>query len=219
MAFNGSGTFNLPAGNPVVTGTSISSTVHNSTNTELAAGLTNALCKDGQSTPTANIKLGGFKLTGLGAATVAGDAVRFEQITGPAFRAYNASGQTLGNSTYKLQFPTESFDTNSYFDSATNYRFTPLIAGYYQFSTMANVYSATVCEARISFRKNTSTIVSEALVASAATPNYQCLALSDLVYMNGSTDYIEVYSTTNSTTSSILATGPMFFSGALVRIA
>lgn len=80
MARNGSGTYSLPTGNPVVTGTTISSTVHNNTLSDIATALTNSLAKNGETTPTANIPLGGFKLTGLGAATAAGDAVRYEQV-------------------------------------------------------------------------------------------------------------------------------------------
>jgi hypothetical protein len=78
MSFNGTGTFNInTSGQPVVTGTTISSTVFNALTADLANGLTNTLTKDGQSTPTNNIKMGGFKLTGLGTATTAGDALSF----------------------------------------------------------------------------------------------------------------------------------------------
>lgn len=80
MAFNGSGVFTLVAGNPVVTGTTISSTWANNTLSDIATGLSTALTKDGQSTPTANIPMGGFKITGLGAATLNGDALRFENL-------------------------------------------------------------------------------------------------------------------------------------------
>jgi len=38
------------------------------------------LTKDGQTTPTANITLGGYKITNLAAATAAADAVRFSQL-------------------------------------------------------------------------------------------------------------------------------------------
>ena len=55
MPYNGSGTFTLPAGNPVVTGTTISSTVNNNTNSDLANGLSNAVTRNGQSPPTANL--------------------------------------------------------------------------------------------------------------------------------------------------------------------
>lgn len=78
MSFNGSGTFLInSAGQPVVTNTIISSTAFNALTADLATGLSTCLTKDGQSTPTANIKLGGFKLTNVGAATLLGDALSF----------------------------------------------------------------------------------------------------------------------------------------------
>ncbi len=75
MPRNGAGVYSLPAGNPVVTGTTISSTVQNNTMSDVAVALTNSISKDGQTTPIANIPMGGFKLTNLGNATVATDAV------------------------------------------------------------------------------------------------------------------------------------------------
>jgi len=81
VSYNGSGTFNInSAGQPVVAGTTISSTVFNTLTSDLATGLTTALTKDGQSTPTANITMGTYKITNLGAATAGTDAVRFSQI-------------------------------------------------------------------------------------------------------------------------------------------
>lgn len=78
MSFNGSGTFLInSSGQPVVTNTIITSTAFNALTADLAAGLSTCLTKDGQTTPTANIKLGGFKLTNVGAATLAGDALSF----------------------------------------------------------------------------------------------------------------------------------------------
>lgn len=68
MARNGSGTFSLVTGNPVVTGTTISSTVHNSTMSDIATALTASLAKDGQTTPTANLPMGTYKHTAVGDA-------------------------------------------------------------------------------------------------------------------------------------------------------
>ena len=80
MSFNGSGTFLInSSGQPVVTNTIITSTAFNALTADLAAGLSTCLTKDGQTTPTANIKLGGFKLTNVGAPTIAGDALSFGQ--------------------------------------------------------------------------------------------------------------------------------------------
>jgi len=70
MARNGSGTYNLPAGNPVVTGTTISSTTTNNTFNDIATALTGSLSKDGQTTPTGNLPMGGFAHTGVANATV-----------------------------------------------------------------------------------------------------------------------------------------------------
>ena len=77
MSRNGSGTYTLPAGNPVVTGTTISSTWANNTLSDIATALTQSLAKDGQTVPTANIPMGSFKITGLGAPTTAGDALAY----------------------------------------------------------------------------------------------------------------------------------------------
>ena len=89
MSYNGSGTFNInSAGQPVVSGTVISSTAFNALTSDLATGLTTALTKDGQSTPTANITLGGYKITNLAAGTAAADAVRFSQLQGGTTSTY-----------------------------------------------------------------------------------------------------------------------------------
>jgi hypothetical protein len=81
LSYNGSGTFVLnTTGLPYVTGTVISSTAGNALNNDLATGLTTAITKDGQTTPTANIPLGNFKITNLGAGTVASDAARLSQV-------------------------------------------------------------------------------------------------------------------------------------------
>ena len=93
MSFNGSGVFTInTAGQPVITGTTISSTTFNSLTADLATGLTTALTKDGQSTPTANIGMGAFKITNLAAGTVASDAARLDQVQGGAATFITVTG-------------------------------------------------------------------------------------------------------------------------------
>lgn len=70
MARDGSGTYNLPAGQPVSTGTVIDSTVFNTLTADLKSTLTASIAKDGQTTPTGNLPMGGFKHTGVADATV-----------------------------------------------------------------------------------------------------------------------------------------------------
>jgi hypothetical protein len=93
MSYNGSGTFNInTAGQPVVTGTTITSTAFNLLTTDLATGLTTALTKDGQTTPTANIPMGTFKITGLGAGSAATDAAQYGQLQAGATTIATVSG-------------------------------------------------------------------------------------------------------------------------------
>lgn len=93
MSYNGNGVFLInTAGQPVVAGTVISSTAFNALTNDLANGLTNAITKDGQSTPTANIPMAGFRITGLGAAVSATDAVRLGQLQGNTLNFMTVTG-------------------------------------------------------------------------------------------------------------------------------
>ena len=85
MSRNGSGTYTLPAGNPVVTGTTISSTWANNTLSDIATALTGSLAADGQTTATGPLNMGTQKVTNIGAATVPGDAVEYAQFATPTF--------------------------------------------------------------------------------------------------------------------------------------
>lgn len=79
MSYNGAGLFVVnSAGQPVVSGTSISSATFNAFTADIASGLSNAICKDGQTVVTANIPLGGFRITGLGLGTALTDAARVD---------------------------------------------------------------------------------------------------------------------------------------------
>jgi len=81
MSYNGSGTFVINStGQPVVTGTVISSTAFNALTADLATGLSTALTKDGQTTPTANLPMGTFKFTGMGAGSAATDSANIAQV-------------------------------------------------------------------------------------------------------------------------------------------
>lgn len=69
MPRNGTGTYNLPAGQPVTSGTVISSTTHNTLTADLANALTGSIAADGQTPATANLPMGGYKHTNVAAAT------------------------------------------------------------------------------------------------------------------------------------------------------
>lgn len=80
MPRNGSGTYQLPAGQPVVTGTVISSSTFNTLTTDLANALTQSISKDGQTPATANLPMGGFKLTGLANGSASTDSITYGQV-------------------------------------------------------------------------------------------------------------------------------------------
>lgn len=110
-------------------------------------------------------------------------------VTGPAFSAYQSSAQTLGAATAtKLQFQTEEFDTASAFDSAVNYRFTPLVAGYYQVDAC---FSGALTNSFISLYKNGA----EFKRGGQSSPGVAMIGLqvTALVFCNGSTDYLEIF--------------------------
>lgn len=86
MPFNGNGVFNRiyswvqDAANGIV----VSSSRTDTDTDDIADGLSQCVTRDGQSPATANLPMGGFKLTGLAAGTTNGDSVRFEQLAGVA---------------------------------------------------------------------------------------------------------------------------------------
>jgi hypothetical protein len=69
MSRNGSGTYTLPAGNPVVTGTTISSTWANNTLTDISTALTNSIASDGQTPITGALQMGGNNIQNAGTVT------------------------------------------------------------------------------------------------------------------------------------------------------
>ena len=74
MSRNGSGTYSLPAGNPVVTGTTISSTWANNTMNDIASALTDSVAADGQTPMTGNLNLNTNKIVNLADPTLVQDA-------------------------------------------------------------------------------------------------------------------------------------------------
>ena len=105
MSRNGSGVYSLVAGNPVVTGTAISSTWANNTLTDIASALTGSLAADGQTSLTGNLNFGTNKATNLGDPTTAQDAVTLNYLNTQdvAFGGnITAPTQTTGNNTTRV---------------------------------------------------------------------------------------------------------------------
>ena len=128
----------------------------------------------------------------------------------PAFSAYQTSAQSLTTSvTTKITFDTKEYDTASCFSTA-NSRFTPTVAGYYQIN--GNLIVTTGVTTILAYIYKNGSVVAYGSRADAASLSYTSV-VSILLYMNGSTDYVEMYGYSSST---IFAAGSRF-SGFLVR--
>jgi hypothetical protein len=122
---------------------------------------------------------------------------------GPAFSAYANASQSISNSTYtKVAINTELFDTNSNFDSTTNYRFTPTVAGYYQVNAILRVaQTAGATDSLVVLYKNGAAYQRGGEINGTVAGSIQ-LSGTWLVSMNGTTDYIELYGFVTGTTPS-----------------
>jgi len=160
----------------------------------------------------ANIGAGGLTQTYLG-TNVAG--------TGPAFRVYLTANQTVTSGVAtKVTLNTETFDTASAFDSTTNYRFTPQVAGYYQFNvTLGAAGTGSLTYNWVQIYKNGTSDSIAIYGPYAGTSSYG--SLSSLVYLNGTTDYIELYANLAGTGTLTVNGGATsistYMSGCLVR--
>jgi len=117
-----------------------------------------------------------------------------------------STNQTLsGNVLTKVQFDSEIYDSNNWFDSTTNYRFQPDVAGNYLCYT--NIYISNAYHGNpnfaILFYKNGS----EFLGASTDHRYDELFSqnFSAIINLNGSTDYVEVYAKFETHTVTITA--------------
>jgi hypothetical protein len=135
--------------------------------------------------------------------------------TGPAFSAHQSSGQTISSVTYtKVTFPNEEFDTNSNYDTATS-RFTPTVAGYYIIGGGAAIASpSAVCQTII--YKNGSAFK---FIGNSAIDSARGQFGSALIYMNGSTDYVELYVYLSSGQALNPGASLVYFQASMVRSA
>ena len=122
------------------------------------------------------------------------DVIHLYLYGGPG-RAYRSSDYGAGGSgARKMNLNAENYDTQGWFDASTNYRFQPLMAGYYQINATVTIrcFDTNVFYAML--YKNGAVFAhgSEARSLNTADTDIKTV-VSDIVYFNGSTDYVELY--------------------------
>jgi hypothetical protein len=205
MSRNGSGVYNLPAGNPVIPNTTISTTWANNTLTDLATAITGSIASDGQTPITGALQMGSNKITGLAVGTAPTDAVALSQLNDP-FITGNAdiagtlhvTGATTLDSTLSVGSNLTvtgngTFSGNGNFNGTGNVKIAvgttaqrPAIPlnGMVRYNTTTGLY-----ESFNTYAQNSAivTLTNTLLVAQATTSSAHGLATGDYVTVSGCT--------------------------------
>lgn len=136
---------------------------------------------------------------------------------GPLFSAFQAVSQNINHSTTtKVIFDTKEFDTGNYFNTATS-RFQSLVSGYYKVDAVVSIGAVCLLEIwknGVAFKRGTQ--------YAANANGSQAGVVSGLIFLNGSTDYIEIFVAQYSGITQATAIGSptphlSYFSAAMVR--
>ena len=111
---------------------------------------------------------------------------------GVGFNATKTAQSVGSGSNVKMQGNTEVWDSHGYYDNATNYRFTPLIAGKYLVTVSASMtsVSGSVMVAALKGGATECGVTHYLTLSGTDSPK---LSASGVVSFNGTTDYIECY--------------------------
>ena len=152
--------------------------------------------------------------------------------TGPAFSAYNTTTQALSAATNTLLIMNiKDFDTGGCFNNTGSpatlngltvpaYAFMPNVAGYYQINCLFTVAGPANSSGYTGghLYKNGAAYREFATLAANNT-NYVTAAVSALVYLNGSTDYVQWYGASSAAIASYISSQWTNISGSMVRSA
>jgi len=140
-----------------------------------------------------------------------------------AFKAYEATSTilTMNSTNQVLIYDSERFDTDNAYNTTTG-RFQPSVAGYYQINASLGINSDTsqgISYLSLSIAKNSvETTIAHSYIMNVTNGSTN---VSDVFYLNGTTDYIEIWYEGNATgTVSTIVNTPNYtqctFSGHLV---
>jgi len=180
MSRNGSGTYTLPAGNPVVAGTVIATTWANNTMNDLASAMTDSVAADGQTPMTGPLNMNSNKVTNLATGTISGDGINFTQFNTPTFggavvcsTTLTVVGDTTMSGTGQLKIP----------NGTTGQRSATPVSGMIRFNSTLNSY-----EGYTSYTGATiSTITFITTTATLTTATAHGLNTGNTVFITGTT--------------------------------
>lgn len=132
-----------------------------------------------------------------------------------AFKAYLSAAQTIPSAAVtKLNFDAVVFDTASGFDTAMG-QFRPSVAGYYQINGNLHINGGSFPVIQPILLKNGVSIAVGAYnTAGGGTDNIS--NVNDVVYLNGSSDYVELHAYTSNGGSASAAAAATFMSGSFL---
>lgn len=114
----------------------------------------------------------------------------------PAFEAKMSANQSVStNTTTKVSFNTENFDTDGNYDTS-NYRFLPTTAGKYFIYASVYLDSGTNSQfenGQISIRLNGSDVKEELKKMENSYIKGMSISTNKILDLNGTSDYVEVY--------------------------
>ena len=102
MSRNGTGTYVLPVGNPVVSNTTITVTWANSTLSDIANALTQSLASDGQTPMTGNLNANGNNINSVGTLNATTENVSTSNVTDLNVSGTATFGGTVAGGTFTL---------------------------------------------------------------------------------------------------------------------
>jgi hypothetical protein len=113
---------------------------------------------------------------------------------GPIFMTTMGASQTLTSGTWtKLAFDTEVVDSHNNYNTSL-YRFTPSVPGYYQFSAQITSGAGVIQAIQVGLYKNGSqNSYNVNYLASVSYGDDLTASITKLIYLNGTTDYVEAY--------------------------
>lgn len=137
---------------------------------------------------------------------------------GSAFSVYSSVTTVIPATTLtKLSFQTAEFDTNSFFNLGTSV-FQPTIPGYYHLNWHLGIESGSPVYILAMLYKNGSRWKDGNFNSQPVIGGGGASMGSSIVFLNGSTDFLEVYGYAGAaTTSSVVDQSRTYFNGSLIR--